>query len=447
MTGKESASRRDFLKRSALLGASTAALGLMSARPPAVHAAESNTLRIGLVGCGGRGRSAVVNALTVDPNIRLSAVGDAFPDQARLAVGLFKKSPFADRIDATPETTFDGLECYKQVIDQCDVVLLCEPPHFRPNSLKYAIEKDKHVFCEKPVAVDAPGIRSVLASSKAAAEKKLNLVSGLCWRYDLNVRDMMKRVHEGAIGDVLTVRENYLTGRLWTRKREEGDSEIKFQVRNWYYFAWLSGEFNTEQHIHSLDKGLWCFGDEAPAYAYAVGGRMARTDQPTYGDIYDSMGVVYEYEDGRTFFSFCRQQNDTGFNNTDDYFTGSGGTAVILSGLIRDRKGNVLYQQKKVPSKMYELEHKALFGAIRSGGATYINDGDFMTKSTFLGILGREALYTGKRLKWSEELASEVALVPDGYTWESTPPTLPDEKGRYKVRVAGLGAVYHEVVR
>lgn len=435
-------SRRDFLKTSA---ASTVALGMMTGNAR-VHAAEENMLKIGLVGCGGRGTGAVRDVMAADANCKLVALCDAFPERTAAAVKGFKAESYADRIDVTPETMFDGLEAYKKVIDLCDVALLCEPPHFRPMTLKYAIEKGKHVFCEKPVAVDAPGIRSVLESCKLAQEKKLNVLSGLCWRYDLNVLEMMKRVHDGAIGDVLNVRENYLTGKLWTKARQPNDSEMKFQIRNWYNFAWISGDFNTEQHIHSLDKALWCYRDEAPSHAYAVGGRMARTDQPAYGDIYDSMGVVYEYPDGRTIHAFCRQM-DKCYNNTDDYFTGTKGDAIILAGQIRDRKGNILERLKKQTSAMYVLEHKALFGAIRSGGATYINNGDYMAKSTFLGIIGRQAVYTGKRLSWEEELQSNESLSPDGYTWESTPPTLPDENGRYKIPVAGLGAVYHQVVR
>ncbi|MDR3110762.1 MAG: Gfo/Idh/MocA family oxidoreductase [Planctomycetaceae bacterium] len=435
-------SRRNFLKTGSV---SALALGAAMA-VPRIHAAENNTLKIGLVGCGGRGRGAVADALKADANTKVVAVCDAFPENAKRAVEGLKNSPFADRIDVTPETTFDGLDAYKKVIDLSDVVLLCETPHFRPRSFKYAIEQGKHVFCEKPAAVDAPGVREVQKSCELAREKKLNVVAGLCWRYDLNVKEMMKLVHDGAIGDVLTVRENYLTSKLWTRSRVEGDSELKFQVRNWYNYTWLSGDFNTEQHIHSLDKALWCFHDEAPETAYAVGGRMARTEQPAFGDIYDSMGVVYEYSDGRAIVAFCRQMNGC-FNDVDDYFTGTKGTAQILRGEIKDREGKVTKRQKKQPSAMYVLEHEALFGAIRSGGKTYINDGDSMVKSTFIAILGRQAVYTGKRIKWEEEWNSTESLAPDGYTWDSKPPVQEDEKGRYPLQVAGLGKVYHQITR
>ncbi|GHT37201.1 oxidoreductase [Planctomycetales bacterium] len=435
-------SRRMFLKRSALSAAAVS--GLASLNSPRVHAAENNVIKIGLVGAGGRGMGAVKNALDADPNVRLVALCDAFPEKAENALaGLKKNEALASRIDATPRETFDGLESYKKVIDLCDVALLCEAPHFRPNSLRYAIEQGKHVFCEKPVAVDGKGIKSVIESAKIAAEKKLNIVSGLCWRYDLNVQDMMKRVQDGAIGDILSIQENYLTGILWTRPKQPNDTEMMAQVRNWYNFAWLSGDFNTEQHIHSIDKAIWAYGDRNPKLAYGIGARMARTSQPAYGDIYDGMAVVYEYEDGRKIFSYCRQQSNC-FNETDDHFIGTKGKATILKGIIT---GETEYKQKKVPSDMYKLEHEALYKAIRSGGQTYINNGNYMAVSTMTAILGRLACYTGKRLTWEEALDMETPTQPSGYTWDATPPTLPDDKGRYKVEVPGQGLVYHQVER
>ncbi len=438
MTNK--VSRRTFTKTGIALGA----MGLMAA--PRVHAAENNIIRIGLVGCGGRGRGAAQNAMTADPNCVLVAVGDAFKDKAEGALeGL--KAQFGDRVKVKPENIYDGLECYKGVLEQCDVILLCETPKFRPFSLAAAIKAGKHVFCEKPVASDAAGIRSVMESAKLAKAKGLNLVSGLCWRYDKNVNDIMSRIKDGLIGDIVSVQTNYLTGRLWTRPKLEGDTEMMAQVRNWYNFAWLSGDFNTEQHVHSLDKASWVMGDVPPIAAYGLGGRMARTDQPAYGDIYDEMAVVYEYANGKKVFSYCRQQNGC-FNQTDDFFFGTKGTSNIIGGAPKmcDYSGKVLYEQKKVPSNMYVLEHEALFAAIRSGGQQYINNGHYMAISTMLAILGRQACYTGKRVTW-EEVMALPELKPTGFTWKDNPPTLPDAKGRYKVAVPGMGDVYHEVVR
>ena len=433
-------SRRGFLKTTAAAGA---AFGALSAAPR-VHAAENGKIRIGLVGCGGRGRGAAINALKACEETEIVALGDAFEANAKGAVeGL--KAAYEDRVKVTPETTFAGLECYKQIIPLCDVVLLCETPGFRPISLRAALEAGKHVFCEKPVAVDAPGIKSVLESAALAKEKNLNLVSGLCWRYDLNVKDMMQRVCDGTIGDIISSRLTYLTSRLWTRPRQDGDTEMMFQVRNWYNFAWLSGDFNVEQHVHTLDKALWSMGNKPPVAAFGLGARMQRVEQPAYGDIYDSMAVAFEYPNGVTHYSCCRQQ-DGCWGENEAYFAGTKGTAQILrEGIIKDYKGNVIYKQEKKPSDMYTLEHIALYDAIKSGKT--INNGEYMAYSTMMGIMGREVCYSGKRMTWDEALALP-AIRPDGYAWDSNPPTLPDDKGRYKVHVPGVAEpIYHQVTR
>lgn len=437
MTKIKSSSRRAFLKTSAVAGAAISVLRSV----PSVHAAENSVLRIGLVGAGGRGAGAAVNALNADPNTKLTAICDAFEENAKAKAEAIKKQ-FPDRVDLG-ENVFFGLESYKDVIANCDVVLLCEAPHFRPMSLKAAIEAGKHVFCEKPVAVDVPGIHLIRKTCELAKEKGLNIVSGLCWRYDLNVQDMMKRIQDGAIGDLITVRETYLTAKPWTRSPKAGDTEMMSQVRNWLNFNWLSGDHGAEQHIHSLDKGLWAFGDVPPIAAFGIGARMQGTDQPMWGDVYDALAVCYEYPDGRNLYAYCRQQRNC-FNEVEDNFTGTKGTAKILKGVIT---GPNAYTQKKVPSDMYTLEHKALFEAIRSGGAKYINNGGYMCDSTLLALLGRMCCYTGKRITWDELLASTETLAPSGYSFSDNPPTLPDEQGRYKIQVPGLGSVYHTVQR
>ncbi|MDR0871376.1 MAG: Gfo/Idh/MocA family oxidoreductase [Planctomycetaceae bacterium] len=433
-------SRRTFLKHGVV--AATALSGLTSAMP--VHAADNNVLKVGLVGCGSRGLGAVKDAFSIDSNIHLTAVGDAFADKAAAAVAALKKDEqVGSRIAVTPETTFGGLDAYKNVIDNCDVVFLCQTPHFRPMSLRYAVEKGRHIFCEKPVAVDGAGVKDVLESAKIAREKKLQLVSGLCYRYDPNILDMIKRIQDGAIGDVLSVRANFLTGAVWTRSRQPGDTEMMYQIRNWYNFTWLSGDFNVEQAVHSLDKSMWALGDKTPAFAYGLGGRMRRTGEHAAGDIYDSMGVAYEYPNGRTLISFCSQLS-TCFAEREEYVLGTKGTAALMKGQIT---GENKFVQKKVSGNRFQLEHDTLFKAIRSGGAVQHNDGEFMANSTMITILGRLACYTGKRLSWDEALNMETPTRPTGYTKDSNPPTLPDENGRYKVEIPGLGLVYHQTVR
>ena len=430
MTNRILPSRRDFMKTGAIAGA-TAMAGLSLMR--GVHAAQNNKLRVGLVGCGGRGRGAAIDALSADPNTVLTAVGDAFSEIAADALKILKGSDeYGSRVLVTPETTFDGLESYKGVIENCDVVLLCQPTHFRPITFRAAIDAGKHVFVEKPVAVDIPGIKSVLETAKLAKEKGLNVVSGLCWRYHPAVVDIMTRVIDGQIGRLINIDETYLTSRLWKRDRQPGDTEIKFQARNWYNFTWLSGDFNTEQHIHSLDKAVWANNDEAPVSAVGVGGRMCRVAQPDYGDIYDSFGIKYEFANGVTCHAYCRQINGC-YNNTDDYMYGTDGKATVLSNIIEGKNP----YKATAGGNMYQLEHVALFEAIR-GKRNYINNGVYMANSTLMAIMGREAAYTGKRLTYDEVMQDETALVPDGYTWDSTPPTVPDENGRYKIALPGV---------
>ena len=431
MTDKFFPSRRDFIKTGAVATAATMA-GLSLSR--GAHAAENNKLRVGLVGCGGRGRGAAIDALSADPNTVLTAVGDAFPENAAQAVAVLQANEqYGDRVLVTPETTFDGLECYKAVIENCDVVLLCEPTHFRPISFKAAVDAGKHVFVEKPVAVDVPGIKSVLATAAKAKEKGINVLSGLCWRYHPAVVDVMNRVIDGQIGKLINIDETYLTSRLWKRDAKPGDSEMKFQVRNWYNYTWLSGDFNIEQHIHSLDKAVWANNDEAPISAVGVGGRMCRVAQPGYGDIYDSFGIMYEFANGVTCHAYCRQINGC-YNDTNDYMYGTDGKATVLSYKI---EGKNPYTVEQTGYNMYQLEHVAFFEAIR-GKRDYMNNGVYMANSTLMGIMGREAAYTGKKLTYDEFMKDETALVPDGYTWDSTPPTLPDEEGRYKIALPGV---------
>lgn len=426
--------------KTSALGAAAASVLMSSAR---VHAAENNTLKVGLIGCGGRGRGAVVNTLNADPNTELVAVGDAFRPNAKAAVEGFAEQ-FEDRCKVTDDTIFDGINCYEQVIPLCDVVLLCETPGFRPRSLRYAVEAGKQVFCEKPVAADVAGIKSVMESAEIARKNGTNLVSGLCWRYHPGVRDMMQRVKDGVIGDIVSGRLLYLTGKLWTRAPEEGDTEMKAQVRNWYNHAWLSGDFNVEQHVHTLDKALWAMNDVTPDAAFGLGARMQRVEQPAYGDIYDSMATVFEYNSGVTFYSYCRQQ-DQCWGRNDAIFAGTKGTAAILSGVITDYKGNVIYQQERVSADMYTIEHQEMYKAIREGRV--INNGDYMAKATMMGIMARMVCYSGERMTWEQALATDESLAPTGYTWDDNPPNLPDAQGRYKVPVPGMGPVYHQVIR
>ena len=426
-----SITRRNFVKAGAIAGAALSSLNFARS----VHAEGSDIIKIGLVGCGGRGTGAAHNALDADPNTKIVAVADLMPEKAKAcAAGL--KAAYGDRAPLTDDCVFSGFDGYKAVIEKADVVLLCTTPHYRPIHLRAAVEAGKHCFFEKPVAVDPAGVRSVIESAAMGKEKGLTLVCGLCWRYHTAVQETMARVLGGEIGDVLAIQETYLTGKLWTRAREPNDTEMMFQNRNWYNFCWLSGDFNVEQHVHSLDKAMWVMGDKPPVCAWGVGGRAVRVEQPAYGDIYDMMGVTYEWEKGIKCHAFCRQQNGC-FNDTNDDFMGTKGYASILKNTIWDKDGNVIWRYRGPGCDMYVNEHKYMFKSIRNGEAR--NDGVTGAYSSMLAILGREVCYTGKRIGWDELMNSQLNLAPTAYTAEGNPPTMPNENGEYLVPLPGTG--------
>jgi predicted dehydrogenase len=429
-----SVGRRDFLRASAVLAGGSLAGGLSLSR--SAHAAGSDVLKIGLIGCGSRGSGAAANALTADPNTKLVAMGDAFAERLSASFGNLK-GQFAQRVDVPKERQYAGFDAYQKVIQSgVDVVILAEPPHFRPQHLKAAVDAGKHVFCEKPVAVDGPGVRSVLATSEEAAKKNLGLVSGLCWRYHNAVREAMKRVLDGAIGRILAIRETYLTGMIGGRKRDPKWTEMEYQLRNWYCFTWLSGDFNVEQHVHSLDKALWAMRDEPPVRAWGTGGRQVRTD-PIYGDIYDHHAVCYEYADGTQVHAYCRQQ-DGCWQDVSDVFLGTKGRCTVLKHgkPLPEIEGENAWKFQGKENNMYVAEHETLFQSIRAGKP--INNGVYMARSTMLAILGRMVDYTGEVKTWDEALNSKQTLAPSAYAWDAEPPTKPGPDGRYPIATPGV---------
>ena len=399
--------RRTFLKKTAAAAAVAGVSTPLSLSAGGFHHSVDDVLKVGLVGCGGRGTGAAINAANADPNVKITALADAFADRIKISrEGL--AGQLGERLAVTDDTCFDGFDCADKLIaTDVDVVLLCQPPHFRPESLRAAIKAGKHVFCEKPVAVDVPGAMSVLETCQNAGDR--NIVSGLCWRYDLAVREVMNRIQEGEIGRIVNIQENYLTSELWHRGRDPKWSEMEYQMRNWLYFAWLSGDITAEQHIHSLDKAVWLNGDQPPAVCYGVGGRQKRTGAE-FGNIYDHFGCVFEWESGVRCFSFCRQMNGC-FNETDDHVFGTEGTANVLKFETKGKSGPWEYNGPK-PS-MYDVEHQFLFRAIREGKP--INNGNYMVYSTMMALMGRDACYTGKRLKWEDYVKDTTRLGPTEY--------------------------------
>ena len=425
MSDRTNPSRRSFLR-------ATAGSALAASMPLArsVHAAGSDLLRIGLVGCGGRGTGAAINALTADPNTRLVALADAFADPIPgTLTRLHKAKP--EQVAVDTEHQFSGLDAYRQLIDCVDVVLLATPSHFHPIHLMAAVEAGKHVFVEKPQAVDPTQVRMVKAACELAKEKDLCVVSGLCWRYHTGMKETMKRVLDGAIGRVVSVQETYMTGFSWTRPRLPDDTEMKYQVRNWYNFHWLSGDLPGLTLIHSIDKGSWALGDVPPIRAWATGGRQVRTGSQ-YGDVYDHHAIVYEYADGVRMYAYVRQQNGC-YNSVDDLLQGTKGHCDLIRHRIT---GENAWRYEGPGCNMHQAEHDALFHAIRSGQT--INNGHYMVISNMLQVMGRMASYTGKIITWDEAMASPLSLAPGAYTWETTPPVQPDAQGNYPIAMPGI---------
>lgn len=424
-TPNSALTRRDFLKTTTLAAATLAAPAIL---PGKLFAAENQpTLRIGLIGCGGRGTGAAGNALRADKNVELVAIGDVFPDQIEKSLKTLRSdAELATKVKVTQDKCFTGFDAYQKVIDSSvDVVLLTSPPGFRPLHLKAAVAAGKHVFAEKPMAVDATGVRSVIASAEEAKRKNLSVVAGFCYRYNNGVRALMEQIHNGTIGEMRAIHTAYNTQGLWSKPRQPGWTDMEWQLRNWLYFTWLSGDHITEQAVHNLDKMSWAMKDVPPERCMAVGGRQARTGSE-YGHIFDHFGVVYEYPNSVRGFHFCRQQINTTSDNSD-CFMGADGVAQIarsFSGpyVIRG-KTNWRFKEEQKARDMYQNEHNELFASIRNGKP--INDGPWMAQSTLLAIMGRMAAYTGQVVTWEEALNSQENLFPEKLAWDapiSVPP-------------------------
>ena len=413
--------RREFLKTTSALAAGGAALSFP-------HIARGDTpsgrLKIGLIGCGGRGSGAAANALNADANSEIAVVGDVFEASANNALGQLSNQ-YKERINVPAGHRFIGLDAYQKVLaSDVDVVILATPPGFRPLHLAAAVEAGKHIFCEKPMAVDSAGVRSVMESVRKAKEKNLNLVAGYCWRYCESRRELFKAVHEGAIGDVTSYYATYYTSPVKPMAppdaRKPEWSDVEWQLRNWYNFSWLSGDGYLEQCCHSVDKVAWAFKDVPPLSCVATGGRQSPNPG---GNIFDHMTAVYEYANG-AFATVGQRQIPKCFNENADYISGTKGTAVI--GRSVAIRGENPRRFREDNDDMYNQEHRELFAAIRSGKV--INDGDWMATSTLMGVMARMAAYSGAKVTWEQALNSKEDLAPEeSLKWDSafTPNPLP----------------------
>lgn len=417
VNSKPSASRRDFLKTGAAAGSAAALLNNFAASSK-VFAAGDDILRVGLVGCGGRGTGAANQALNADPNARLVAMGDAFPEKIERSLkSLQNQKNIADQLQVDDDHKFSGLDAYRYVIDSCDVVILATPPGFRPEHLEYAVEKGKHIFTEKPMATDAPGARRAMEAVRRAKEKGIAMVAGFCWRYDYTKRAFFDKILKGDIGDVRCVYGTYLTNPVKVMPdastRPAGMSDLEWMVRNWYNFTWLSGDGLVEQACHTVDWLAWAMGDQAPVSCTAVGGRQIPAKG---GNIFDHIEVNYLWENGSR--GFLAQRQISGCHNENNlYVLGSNGQGDLTrrGAVIKNDKEDWKY--KGETPNMYQVEHNEMFKSIRDGKP--INNGDRMMVSTLMAIMGRMAGYTGKEVTWEMAMNSELQLVPEVANWDT----------------------------
>lgn len=412
-------SRRSFTAASAAIGAAAVFTGPSFAGIPKLH--NENVLKVGVIGCGGRGTGAVVQALQADPGTVLWAMGDVFGDKIGPCLNYINDSmldlddeqgtdKWLKKIQVDQSRMFSGLDAVDRVLASgVDVVILTTPPAFRPEHLRLAINAGKHVFCEKPVAVDATGVRSVLESARIAKDKSLSLMSGFCWRYQDQVRETFDKLLSGGIGDIHTIQTTYnTTGWVQPKPRKPEWSDAEFQLRNWQYFTPLSADHVAEQAVHAIDWQAWAMGDAPPVKCFAVGGRQTRPDLDETGNVYDHFSIIYEYANGVRAYHMCRHWPNTPSDNSA-YFLGSEGNCVMQPwNGTHTIDGVNPWKGTASSNDMYQREHDVLFKSIRDGQP--VNDGVRMSNSSLLAIMGRMAAYSGNVVSWEEAMNSTENL-------------------------------------
>ncbi|NQT80095.1 MAG: Gfo/Idh/MocA family oxidoreductase [Candidatus Aminicenantes bacterium] len=410
----QSISRRDFIKVS-----STASLAAMVSGTGVLFATGSDRIRVGLIGCGGRGTGAAIDCVNSSPNIVITAMGDLFKDRLDRSLGRLTEKLKKENLLVSKDTCFAGFDAFKKVL-ACDIdmVILAAPPHFRPRHLKAAVEANKHIFMEKPVAVDPIGVRSIIASSKLAKQKKLGIVAGTQRRHQAHYVEIMKRIHKGDIGEIFAGQCYWNMGALWEgrawenwyNRRSKDWSDMEWQCRNWLFFTWLSGDHIVEQHVHNLDVINWAIGTH-PIKCSGMGGRQVRIT-PEYGNIFDHFAIEYEYSNGARVMSMCRQTAGC-TPNVSERVTGTKGLAYTdgANGYIQG--ANAFKYEPESPNP-YVQEHADLIKSIRNGKP--LNEGKRIAESTMTAIMGRMSAYTGRALSWDWVMnASKLDLSPPRY--------------------------------
>ncbi|MCH2132467.1 MAG: Gfo/Idh/MocA family oxidoreductase [Phycisphaerales bacterium] len=400
--------------RRTMVKATAAAAGLAvvpSLLGRTAHAAGQETITVGLVGCGGRGTGAAFNAMEASPEARIVALADVFPDRLQGARNNLQKR---EQCTVTNDDCYVGFDAYQKLMarDDVDVVILATPPHFRPMHFAHAIGQGKHVFMEKPVAVDPAGVRIVMAASDEADSKNLSVAAGTQRRHEKCYLDVMERIRNGEIGEPVAARCYWNMGGLWNRGRQDNWSDMEWQMRNWLYFTWLSGDHIVEQHVHNLDATNWALGAH-PIRCTGMGGRQARID-PSYGHIYDHFAIDYEYPNGVHALSMCRQ-GDGCSSRVEEAIQGTKGRAVTSSGRARLEGGPSWTFEGKNPNP-YVVEHQDLHNSLRGQG-NRLNEGHQIAESTLTAIMGRMAAYSGKDITWEDALNADLDMTPPQYAF------------------------------
>ncbi len=431
--------RREFVKQTSLLASSLMALPIVS-NASNFNSSVDDSIKIALIGCGGRGTGAATQALLTKQNVKLVAMADAFRDRLDdcykyLLSDDNDAGSVKDKVAVPESNKFVGFDAYKKAIALADVVILTTPPGFRPIHFEEAVAQGKQIFMEKPVATDPAGIKRVLDAAAIAKQKKLNVVVGLQRHYQNSYRELYKRYKEGMIGDIVSAQAWWNNEGVWVNPRKYNQTEMEYQMRNWYYFNWLCGDHITEQHIHNIDVINW-FKGSYPVKAQGMGGREVRKGKE-YGEIFDHHYVEFQYADGSILNSQCRHIKGT-YSKVDEQLNGTKGTIFCGNANILDRKGATLYQyDRSKENNPYQTEHDELFAAIAKGEYKFA-DAENGAKSTMTSILGRMATYSGQVIEWDKAINSGISIMPTKYDFDAMPPVLPDANGFYPVAVPGV---------
>jgi myo-inositol 2-dehydrogenase/D-chiro-inositol 1-dehydrogenase len=429
MNASQNTTRRKFLKSTAALAGGALASKLTTGE--VTYAGGSDIIRVGMIGCGGRNTGAAAQALTADPGARLVAMCDIFMDRVKGKRRILKEQK-QNQVTVDDDHCFAGFDGYKHVIESSDVVVIANAAKFHPLHAMTAIKAGKHVFVEKPHGIDPASVKLMQQAAELAKQKKLCLVSGLHSRYHLGYAETVQRIHDGAIGDVVAIEENFLRGPYGVIERKEGLTELQWQCSTQYHFRWLSGDDVPQSLVHNLDRSSWAMKNQAPLKCHGLGGRSSMTE-PIYGDVFDHHSVVYEFANGVLIYAFCRTTNGC-HNDSSSVVLGSKGKANITGCRIWGET-NWRWDGRCDP---YQREHDILFKAIRSGKP--VNNGDYMARSTMITVMGQISCYTGKEVTWDQINKSDFYYPPkpEDCRDDMEPPVKTGANGSYPVPKPGF---------